>query len=379
MDVMFPQQVDYVCPNRWGCLGRSVWISVFPKVSYLRSSFFFFLHQPPIFFYRFADDAALHFSLVPTQMLGKPLPTFIMNVLFLMHHLLPISDNYLLGKLPTVFVLVFPRLLFLLFRRTSFSLSSVKFWLGFSSFHWITSIIEFVHKFFSLLVFFILASVSRAVCKGTFLFRARRIFTPAYLLLCKDQIRPTLEYCVWNQSSTTFFLLDRVQWKAVGLIGDPSLISNQQSRNHRWAGAWLFFYRYYFWVSALLSSLQQLPFSWLSFFSYIGGQLSFIKSSSPDVEPPYFSLLFFSGVKISGTLFLSIFYQPKISIFLKPESISWILLKCPPRISVYSLTFGFGFIPFFCHKGAAVWRVVTACVVPQPNKPAKVAYLKPKA
>ena len=90
-------------------------------------------------------------------------------------------------------------------------------------------------------------SASRKLC---FLYRSKRLFTPAQLLtLYKAQIRPILEYCchIWGgASSSTLSVLDKIQEKAVRLIGDSSLTSNLQSLSHRRSVACLsLFYRYF--------------------------------------------------------------------------------------------------------------------------------------
>lgn len=106
---------------------------------------------------------------------------------------------------------------------------------------------------------------SRASKKISYLFRARRFFTPPQLLtLYKAQIRPTLEYCshVWGGApSSSLALLDRVQRKAVRLIADPSLTSNLQPLAHRRAVSSLsLFYRYYHgFCSQELSTLVPPP------------------------------------------------------------------------------------------------------------------------
>ena len=93
-------------------------------------------------------------------------------------------------------------------------------------------------------------AASRAAKKLGFLFRARLYFTSEQLLLLyKAQIRPTLEYCchVWGGAPAMYLnLLDRIQRKAIRLIGDSSLTSSLQSLGLRRNVACLsLFYRYY--------------------------------------------------------------------------------------------------------------------------------------
>lgn len=91
----------------------------------------------------------------------------------------------------------------------------------------------------------------RASQKLGFLFRSRNFFEPVHLLqLYKAQIRPQLEYCshVWGGAPATVIgILDRIQSKAIRLIGDDSLTSSLQSLAHRRCVAALtLFYRYFF-------------------------------------------------------------------------------------------------------------------------------------
>ena len=81
------------------------------------------------------------------------------------------------------------------------------------------------------------------------LFRCKQCFNSAQLLkLYTGFIRPCLEYCshIWGYSPYTS-LLDRVESKAIRLIGDPSLTSTLDflSLRHKVASLSLF-YRYYF-------------------------------------------------------------------------------------------------------------------------------------
>ena len=81
------------------------------------------------------------------------------------------------------------------------------------------------------------------------LFRCKQYFNAAQLFkLYTGFIRPCLEYCshIWGSSLYTS-LLDRVESKAIRLIGDPSLISTLDPLSLRCKVASLFlFYRYYF-------------------------------------------------------------------------------------------------------------------------------------
>ena len=81
------------------------------------------------------------------------------------------------------------------------------------------------------------------------LFRCKKYFTSEQLLkIYKGLNRPRLEYCshVWGASSYTY-LLDRVESKAIRLIGDASVTSSLDSLSLRRKVASLsLFYRYYF-------------------------------------------------------------------------------------------------------------------------------------
>lgn len=80
------------------------------------------------------------------------------------------------------------------------------------------------------------------------LWRARKYFNPNQLLvLYKAQIRPVMEYCshIWPQSAC--HILDRIQSKAVRLIGEAALTDSLQSLGHRRRVSCLaLFYKYYF-------------------------------------------------------------------------------------------------------------------------------------
>ena len=81
------------------------------------------------------------------------------------------------------------------------------------------------------------------------LFRCRQYFSAAQLFkLYTGFIRPCLEYCshIWGSSPYTS-LLDRIESKAIRLIGDPSLTSTLDPLSLRRKVASLsLFYRYYF-------------------------------------------------------------------------------------------------------------------------------------
>nr|CAH7766819.1 unnamed protein product [Callosobruchus chinensis] len=82
-----------------------------------------------------------------------------------------------------------------------------------------------------------------------YVFRARKYFSPSYLLtLYKVQIRPSLEYCshIWGTAAlTTLSILNAVQRRAIRLIGDPALTCHLQPLSHRRAvGDLSLFYRY---------------------------------------------------------------------------------------------------------------------------------------
>ena len=82
------------------------------------------------------------------------------------------------------------------------------------------------------------------------LFRARAYFNPEQLLLLyKAQVRPVMEFCshIWSSGpKSDLAILDRIQRKAIRLIGDTALTSNLASLGHRRAVSCLsLFYRYY--------------------------------------------------------------------------------------------------------------------------------------
>ena len=81
------------------------------------------------------------------------------------------------------------------------------------------------------------------------LFRCKQYFNSAQLFkLYTGFIRPCLEYCshIWGSSPYTS-LLDRIESKAIRLIGDPSLTSTLDPLSLRRKVASLsLFYRYYF-------------------------------------------------------------------------------------------------------------------------------------
>ncbi len=83
-----------------------------------------------------------------------------------------------------------------------------------------------------------------------FLWRARKYFTAHQLfILYKAQVKPIMEYCshVWGGAPVSVLgILDRLQTKAVRLIGDPKLTGGLPGLEHRRAvTALCLFYRYY--------------------------------------------------------------------------------------------------------------------------------------
>ena len=80
------------------------------------------------------------------------------------------------------------------------------------------------------------------------LYRCKHYFNSQQLLkLYISMIRPSLEYCshIWGSSSSVY-LLDRVESKAFRLINDPSLTSSLDSLSlSRKVSALSLFYRYY--------------------------------------------------------------------------------------------------------------------------------------
>nr|CAH7713656.1 unnamed protein product [Callosobruchus chinensis]CAH7755182.1 unnamed protein product [Callosobruchus chinensis]CAH7765403.1 unnamed protein product [Callosobruchus chinensis] len=93
------------------------------------------------------------------------------------------------------------------------------------------------------------SSVATAAGKKLgYLFRARKYISPSNLLtLYKAQIRPSLEYWshIWRSAATTLSIHDKVQRRAIRLIGDPALTCHLQPLSHRRAlGDLSFFYRY---------------------------------------------------------------------------------------------------------------------------------------
>jgi len=95
-------------------------------------------------------------------------------------------------------------------------------------------------------------SIAKNACrKLNFLFRARHYFRPQeILLLYKAQIRPLLEYSshIWGAAPDSVLnILNKVQDRAVRLIGDPSVSNSLSSLSHRRSvGELCLFYRYYF-------------------------------------------------------------------------------------------------------------------------------------
>ena len=81
------------------------------------------------------------------------------------------------------------------------------------------------------------------------LYRCRDYFTPEQLLsIYRGLIRPCMEYCshIFN-SSTSTYLLDRVEAKAFRLINSPTITSSFSSLSlRRDVAALSLFYRYYF-------------------------------------------------------------------------------------------------------------------------------------
>ena len=98
------------------------------------------------------------------------------------------------------------------------------------------------------------------------LFRCKQYFNSAQLFkLYTGFIRPCLEYCshIWGSSPYTS-LLDRVESKAIRLIGDPSLNSTLDPLSLRCKVASLsLFYRYYFGhCSDELAACIPTPMAW---------------------------------------------------------------------------------------------------------------------
>jgi len=95
-------------------------------------------------------------------------------------------------------------------------------------------------------------SIAKNACrKLNFLFRARHYFRSNDLLqLYKAQVRPLLEYSshIWGAApSSVLKILDRVQERAIRLIGDSSITSSLPTLKHRRSvGDLCLFYRYYF-------------------------------------------------------------------------------------------------------------------------------------
>lgn len=95
------------------------------------------------------------------------------------------------------------------------------------------------------------SSVAKSAAqKLSYLFRARKLFTPKQLLLLyKAQVRPAMEYCshAWGSAPKhSLLLLDSIQKRAVRLIDDPTLTANLHSLDHRRkVGDLCLFYRYY--------------------------------------------------------------------------------------------------------------------------------------
>jgi hypothetical protein len=87
-----------------------------------------------------------------------------------------------------------------------------------------------------------------AKCLG-FLNRCKKYFTPSLALIHKAYIRPKLEYNahIWSGApKTTLHLLDRIQKRAIKLIGDNNIAESLDSLEHRRTVSSLsVFYRYF--------------------------------------------------------------------------------------------------------------------------------------
>ena len=98
------------------------------------------------------------------------------------------------------------------------------------------------------------------------LFRCKQYFNSAQLFkLYTGFIRPCLEYCshIWGSSPYTS-LLDRIESKAIRLIGDPSLTSTLDPLSLRRKVASLsLFYRYFTLVTVLMNWPPVLHLQWL--------------------------------------------------------------------------------------------------------------------
>lgn len=92
-------------------------------------------------------------------------------------------------------------------------------------------------------------------------------------------------------------------------------------------------------VSDLLNLFRQFPLLWLSPVLFVfRPPIILTKSSSPNVELPYFSLLLFLELKSSGTPFLFPFFQQlKIFPVLKQGPTNWLSLECSPHASPFTV------------------------------------------
>ena len=106
------------------------------------------------------------------------------------------------------------------------------------------------------------------------LFRCKQYFNSAQLFkLYTGFIRPCLEYCshIWGSSPYTS-LLDRIESKAIRLIGDPSLTSTLDPLSLRRKVASLsLFYRYYFGHCSdeLATCIPPFHLQWLGHISHV--------------------------------------------------------------------------------------------------------------
>ena len=170
--------------------------------------------------------------------------------------------------------------------------------------------------FFSLPWRDIIVQIAKSVSKKLgFLFRCKQYFNSAQLFkFYTGFIRSCLEYCshIWGSSPYTS-LFDRVESKAVRLIGDPSLTSTLDplSLRRKVASLSLFYHYYFGHCSDELAACIPLPMAQ----PRSTRQASFAHNHSVELSNArinWFSDGFFPTLELSPCFCISGFLQPSI-------------------------------------------------------------------
>lgn len=217
-------------------------------------------------------------AIFPTLPLAKPQLTSSMIVLFLVHHLLQIWDEYLPRALPTKYVSILPRLLFSLFHSNIFRLP-VNFFPPFLRSTEALLLLGIPINSLLCCSPFVLTLASRGTLKVGFLFLTRLFLHPLTAFNTKlKSVRHwnTAIMCEAQLRLPFFLLLTRIRGRTLGSpvnlpwpqIGSYLLIS-EQLLHFLFSNAIIL-------VSVAMSSLRLFPFPWLSFFSYSGVQSSLL-------------------------------------------------------------------------------------------------------